>query len=376
MTFWESTKKSIENATDILQGRRVLYDSDKYRFLSYSLAAIHAIICLRFFLLDYTILYIFNFVSTIAYLYLGTVLAKQEKYLHIFLFSYCEVITHSVLASILAGWDWGFMIYILAIIPVAFYLSYSLPSLHHNMKLPFLFSYVAMCIFVVTIFLCDAIDPIYTARKYDVELTIAYAFNSLVAFIMLILFSIFFVIEIRRNEIKLESQFDALQSVSSIDPLTKLLNRRSMDVHLTDAMEIAKTKGHRFSLIIGDIDNFKKINDTYGHNVGDEILINVANTIVANAPVNAQVCRWGGEEILILVRITLDDAVPVAEKMREQIEKMVTYTEIDKEDIPIRITMTFGVAEYVPGFGIPKLVAIADDNLYRGKREGKNRVVV
>ena len=313
MTFWESTKKSIENAADILQGRRVLYDSDKYRFLSYSLAAIHAIICLRFFLLDYTILYIFNFVSTIAYLYLGTVLAKQEKYLHIFLFSYCEVITHSVLASILAGWDWGFMIYILAIIPVAFYLSYSLPSLHHNMNFPFLFSYVAMCIFVVTIFLCDAIDPIYTARKYDVELTIAYAFNSLVAFIMLILFSIFFVIEIRRNEIKLESQFDTLQSVSSIDPLTKLLNRRSMDVHLTDAMEIAKTKGHRFSLIIGDIDNFKKINDTYGHNVGDEILINVANTIVANAPGNAQVCRWGGEEILILVRSTLDDAVPVGE---------------------------------------------------------------
>ncbi len=376
MTFVESTKKSIENISDILQGRRILYDSDKYRFLSYSLAVVHAIICLRFLLLDYTILYIFNFVSAILYLYLGTVLTKQEKYFEIFLFSYCEILIHSVTASILAGWDWGFMIYILAIIPVAFYLAYSLPNLHHSLKMPFLFSYIAMCVFVVTIFLCDAIDPIYTFRKYDVELTIAYAFNSLVAFVMLIIFSIFFVIEIRRNEIKLESQFDTLQSVSSIDPLTKLLNRRSMDAHLSDAMDIAKTKGHRFSLIIGDIDNFKKINDTYGHNVGDEILINVANTIVTNAPDNAHVCRWGGEEILILVRSTLDDAVPVAEKMREQIEKMVTYTEIDKEDIPIRITMTFGVAEYVPGFGIPKLVAIADDNLYRGKKEGKNRVVV
>ncbi len=376
MTFVESTKKSIENISDILQGRRVLYDSDKYRFLSYSLGVVHAIICLRFFLLDYTILYIFNFVSSILYFYLGTILTKQEKYLEIFLFSYCEVITHSVLASILAGWDWGFMIYILAIIPVAFYLAYSLPNLHHSLKMPFLFSYIAMCVFVVTIFLCDAIDPIYTYRKYDVELTIAYAFNSLVAFVMLIIFSLFFVIEIRRNELKLESQFSTLQSVSSRDPLTKLLNRRSMDVHLSEAMDIAKAKGHRFSLIIGDIDNFKKINDTYGHNVGDEILINVANTIVSNAPGNAQVCRWGGEEILILVRSTIDDAVPVAEKMREQIEKMVTYTEIDKEDIPIRITMTFGVAEYVPGFGIPKLVAIADDNLYRGKKEGKNRVIV
>ena len=73
---------------------------------------------------------------------------------------------------------------------------------------------------------------------------------------------------------------------------------------------------------------------------------------------------------------SIDDATPVAEKMREQIEKMVTYTEVDKEKVEIRITMTFGVAEYVPGFGIPKLVAIADDNLYQGKREGKNRVVV
>lgn len=376
MTFMESTKKSIENISDILQGRRILYDSDKYRFLSYSLAIVHAIICLRFFLLDYTILYIFNFVSSILYFYLGTILTKQEKYFEIFLFSYCEILIHSVTASILAGWDWGFMIYILAIIPVAFYLAYSLSNLRHSLKMPFLFSYIAMCAFIVTIFLCDSIEPIYTYRKYDVELTIAYAFNSLVAFVMLIIFSLFFVIEIRRNEIKLESQFSTLQSVSSVDPLTKLLNRRSMDVHLSEAMDIAKTKGHRFSLIIGDIDNFKKINDTYGHNVGDEILINVANTIVANAPGNAHVCRWGGEEILILVRSTLDDAVPVAEKMREQIEKMVTYTEIDKEDIPIRITMTFGVAEYVPGFGIPKLVAIADDNLYRGKREGKNRVVV
>lgn len=376
MTFIESTKKSIENLTDILHGKRVLYDSDKYRFLSYSLAFVHTIICIRFFLLDYTILYIFNFVSTILYLYLGTVLTKQEKYYHIFLFSYCEIIIHSVLASLLAGWDWGFMIYILAIIPVAFYLSYSLPNLKHSLKKPFLFSYIAMCVFVVTIFLCNAVTPIYTYRKYDLDLTIAYTFNSLVSFIMLIIFSIFFVIEIRRNELRLEAQNTALQSVSSRDPLTGLLNRRSMDIHLSTAMDIAKKKGHRFSLIIGDIDNFKRINDTYGHNVGDEILINVANTITANVPENANVCRWGGEEILILIYGTVKEAVPIAERIREKIEKAVTYTEIDKEDIPIRITMTFGVSEYIPGYGIPKLVAIADDNLYQGKREGKNRVVV
>lgn len=376
MTFVENTKKTIENLTDILYGRRKLYDVDKYRFLCYSLAAIHTIVFLRFLLLDYTVLYVVNFISIILYLYAGLVLVKSEKYFIIYLLSYVEIITSSVLASLLAGWNWGFMAYVLALAPVAFYLSYSLPEFKKSLQLPFLLAYVAACIYIVTIFLCDAFEPIYTERKYDADLTVANAFNSFVAFTMLILFSIFFVIEIRRNEVHLESQNTTLQAVSSKDPLTGLLNRRSMDIHLSTAMDIAKTKGHRFSLILGDIDNFKRVNDTYGHNVGDEILINVSNAITSNIPEGAQVCRWGGEEILILIYGTDTEAVPIAEKMRYAIENSVTYTEIDKQDIPIRVTMTFGVVEYVPGYSISKLVSMADDNLYKGKANGKNQVVV
>lgn len=376
MSFIDGIKKSIENLTDILHGRRALLDVYKYRFLCHSLAIIHLIVCIRFFMLDYTILYVFNFASVLLYVYLGTILTKKEKFYEIFLFSYCEILIQAVLASLLAGWDWGFMVYILVIIPVAFYLSYSFPRFKHSLQMPFIFSFIAMCVFVGTRFLCNAFAPIYTYHQSDLDLPIAYAFNSLVAFVMLILFSLFFVIEIRRNELRLEAQNTALQSVSSKDPLTGLLNRRSMDIHLSTAMDIARKKGHRFSLIIGDIDNFKKINDTYGHNIGDEILINVANIISSNVPDTANVCRWGGEEILILIYGTVKEAVPIAEKMREEIEKAVSYTEIDKETVPIRITMTFGVSEYVPGYSIPRLVAIADDNLYKGKREGKNRVVV
>ena len=124
-------------------------------------------------------------------------------------------------------------------------------------------------------------------------------------------------------------------------------------------------------MIIGDIDDFKKVNDTYGHNIGDDVLVNVAEIITSQIPEDAYVCRWGGEEILILIHDPAQTAVSIAEKIRNKIAESITQT----EDIPIHITMTFGIAEYIPGLSITKLISVADDNLYKGKKDGKNRVV-
>lgn len=363
--------RQIKYLMDMLNGKRVLSDKVKYRFICYAIAFVHVAITVRFFSLNYTILYIYNFLSIIFYLVIGTVLPKKEKYYAAYLCSYCEILFHSTFATLLAGWEWGYMTYILALIPVAFYLAYSTPQFGKSAAKPFLFSFIAMCVFILTRVFSVYIEPIYTWRKYDRNLTIAYNLNGGLAILMLIFFSVLFTIEIRRNEIQLESQNKILTDISSKDPLTGLLNRRSMDVHLTDAMNTAKTKGKLFSVIIGDIDDFKKVNDTYGHNIGDDVLINVSNIICSHIPEDAVVCRWGGEEILILIHDKSTVAVSVAENIR----KLIKASQIQSDDTAIRITMTFGVAEYIPGFSITKLISIADDNLYKGKNEGKDKVV-
>lgn len=364
-------KRFIKNLTDVLTGERILPDVYKYRLICYALAFVHVAITVRFYSVRYTILYVYNFLSVIFYLAIGTILPKKGKFYATYLCCYVEILIHSPLATLLAGWEWGYMVYILALIPVAFYLSYSTEQFGRNVAKPFVFTFIAMCVFILTRIISVYIDPIYTFRVYDKNLTLAYNLNAGLVFVMLIFFSVLFTIEIRRNEMRLESQNRILSDVSSKDPLTGLLNRRSMDVHLKEAVELFKSKGKVFSVIIGDIDDFKLINDTYGHNVGDEILINVANTICSNVPDDAKVCRWGGEEILILIHGNAKFTAPIAENIRKAIFNSRTKT----DDAVIGITMTFGMAEYQPGYAITKLISVADKNLYKGKNEGKNRVV-
>lgn len=364
-------RRFIKNLTDVLTGRRILPDVYKYRFICYAFAFVHIAITVRFYSLHYTILYLYNFFSTIFFLVIGTVLPKKGKFYMTYLCCFFEILFHSAFATLLAGWGWGYMIYILALIPVAFYLSYSTEQFGRNTLKPFIFTFIAMCVFILTRILSVYITPIYTWRIYDKNLTIAYNLNAGLSFVALIFFSVLFTIEIRKNEKTLEAQNRILSDISSKDPLTGLLNRRSMDVHLKEAVELFKSKGSIFSVIIGDIDDFKMINDTYGHNVGDEILVNVADTICSNIPEDAKVCRWGGEEILILIHSNAKTAVPIAEKIRKAISNSRTKT----DDVLIGVTMTFGMAEYQPGYAITKLIAVADKNLYKGKNEGKNRVV-
>ena len=144
-----------------------------------------------------------------------------------------------------------------------------------------------------------------------------------------------------------------------------------MDQMIALRMQELKTTGRRFTMILGDIDDFKRVNDTYGHDAGDLVLVSVANTIQNTVRSNDAVCRWGGEEILILVDDDLDSASLAAERIRKSIEQM----EVAFEGKKIKVTMTFGIAESIPGYKIEHLIQQADDKLYYGKKHGKNQVV-
>ena len=126
------------------------------------------------------------------------------------------------------------------------------------------------------------------------------------------------------------------------------------------------------SLIICDIDFFKKVNDTYGHNAGDAVLMHVAGILKSEIRAGDSAYRWGGEEFVIVLEGSgLKDARLVAERIRRAVEKSVCRH--DKQEI--RVTMSFGCAKFEPERSVEENIQVADRRLYRAKESGRNRVI-
>jgi len=164
---------------------------------------------------------------------------------------------------------------------------------------------------------------------------------------------------------KLEEE---LRLLSYTDALTGAYNRRYLVQKLEEEIERAKRYGNEFSLILLDIDHFKKINDRYGHNAGDIVLKGVVKMIKERIRKVDTLARWGGEEFIIMLPNTpVEKAVILAEELRENLSKM-TIPGIEK------VTASFGVAGYRPGDTVDSLVKRADDLMYTAKAEGRNCV--
>ncbi|QMV65641.1 GGDEF domain-containing protein [Pseudomonas berkeleyensis] len=165
---------------------------------------------------------------------------------------------------------------------------------------------------------------------------------------------------------------DELRSLAAHDPLTRLLNRRG----LMDALEAhfrSRTAGPAYLLIV-DIDHFKSINDTHGHNVGDLVLMRVADVLKATARQGDLICRLGGEEFVI---IALDTDRAGVLQLAERTRAAIEHCEVSGIGVkqPIRCTATIGVAdEFTSAQVFDECLQQADVALYRGKAQGRNRV--
>jgi diguanylate cyclase (GGDEF)-like protein len=131
-------------------------------------------------------------------------------------------------------------------------------------------------------------------------------------------------------------------------------------------------EGRPISLYISDIDKFKRVNDTYGHNAGDVVLATVAQTMAKACGDNECVYRWGGEEfIMIMTDTTLEQCVAKAENIRETIQA----TPCDSEGTIINVTMSFGCVQFDREKSIEDNISVADGFLYVAKESGRNRVI-
>ncbi len=173
-----------------------------------------------------------------------------------------------------------------------------------------------------------------------------------------------------------------LEKLVTEDPLMGINSRRKMQQEFQAYSNSHKEgapprkEGYKHaSVLFFDIDHFKKVNDTYGHAVGDAVLVKVASSISEHVRGDDEVGRWGGEEITALLYGTTEaEATEIAERIRIAIESL-TFDGIDSALPELKVTTSVGVAEFVPNAPYEEIVARADGALYEAKNAGRNRVI-
>lgn len=177
---------------------------------------------------------------------------------------------------------------------------------------------------------------------------------------------------LRRQRNELELALERIRELATRDDLTGLYNRRYMQERLTQQIRQMERSGGRFSLCLADLDHFKRINDTHGHGIGDQVLRQFADIAQICLRESDTLARWGGEEFLILLPDTgAGQAALSMERLRVAVADLCTLREIPG----LTVTFSAGVTECRSGETAEQAVERADRALYRAKAEGRNRIV-
>ena len=180
--------------------------------------------------------------------------------------------------------------------------------------------------------------------------------------------------ESRAHIIALQQRLETIRYESLTDELTTLSNRKHFDQSIERAIEEATENGEPLSLLLSDIDHFKKFNDTYGHQTGDQVLRLVALAVKHNVKSEDITCRYGGEEFaIILPRAPKKKAFEIAERIRESVFSKELVKRSTGENLG-RITISIGISNLRPGDTASDLIARADEALYAAKDAGRNMV--
>ncbi len=228
---------------------------------------------------------------------------------------------------------------------------------------------------------CAAIAGIYLLQVYNVPLPLSPILDvsllrfacGLGLFIVVINLVLFFELTKTQGFIKLEQALKIIQELAIRDELTGIHNRRHILKIMDDERERIQRLPAPFCICLLDIDHFKRINDAYGHSVGDSVLTTVAKTVTSNIRNIDSFGRYGGEEFLLMFPQTdLEQATALAERVRIKIEQL-TFDDVSSA---LTVTVSIGIAKYQPCENIIQTINRADHALYEAKYSGRNRIVV
>lgn len=341
----------------------------KYSMIICVIGTVHVLLVVLFCFLHVVPLILLNICSVLLYINCLLAIRHDRDPRKVFYAIYLEIIIQSFAATVCIGWRFGFPQYVIALVPFGYYMCHALLDGRRRYVIATLLGLIAVASFISCRVLSVYLGVIYQVEIPEWGVLGVYIFNSLCNFGFLFLVTVIFLVEMQTATNQLQSQNAILDQMASIDPLTDLYNRRSMHAFLDDAVE--EEDKTPFCLVMCDIDDFKRINDTYGHDTGDTVLKEVAQMVKEQVGDSGCACRWGGEEMLLIVHGDLEQACQIAENIRRKVEGFAFCLNGQN----IHCSITIGVAPHQKGRTIDHTITHADNNLYYGKRNGKNRVV-
>ncbi len=354
------------NITSIFRKRDIAGKYYRFYFVtnySYFLGfLIHALFIYFFHFLDIPLMVEYNIFSTS--LFLTAFILNRKAYHNLALILIvCEIPIHAALATHFLGWESGFFVYIMALIPLTFFN----PAWNYVIKVV-----LAILVTSFTIGLKYYAVTTQPATMISADLVnYFYYINIFFFYLVLSFLTYYYSLAAKLSEDELQHSYDQIDILARTDPLTKLANRRDILEKLDlESRRCVRQNGH-MAIIIADIDEFKLFNDQYGHDCGDHVLVTVAQKLSQSLRHNDYIGRWGGEEFLLILPDTgKDEAVKVAEKLR----KMIRSEKVTFAGSLHTVSLTFGISIYDGTSAVQKSITEADKALLVGKQAGKNQV--
>lgn len=341
-------------------------DRKFFRFMLIVSLGMHMVLFLFFCHIHITALAVYNILSVLMYLIFVFIITRIQHVRRWFLLPFAEVIIHSVLCNYYIGWGYGFSLYGFMIIPIVYCMSMSMGNKQKNDLL----SDFALAIVDVAIIVCSCLH-IQEFNRYDGFSTQwvvgIFCINFLLCVFATIIYSTYFVVKIRRTQEVLEERNEELDFYAHFDPLTHMRNRQ----HMPEVFRQYEESNQNYCVVLGDLDGFKRINDEWGHVCADELLVNLSYVIRQEVRNRGEVCRWGGDEVLLLLKMDQRAGYQLTEQIRQSIKNYV----LDYEDEKVAVTITLGFAHSQEANCTEKLIALADKRLRDGKQKGKNVIV-
>ncbi len=338
----------------------------------------------------YLMVYI-NIVSVVIYA-VGAIATRKgvSKNALAWIFAFfAEVLIHAVICTLIQGIEVSFYLYPLMAMPVYGYMLFGYCDRRTLVRASLFMAVTTFVVGTLTLGFVDHVGSVYDltgirelSRK---ELIVLRTVNVTFATLLLLVFTLAFYIELTKLLKALNESNKQLDYIATHDALTGLSNRRSLWTFF-DALE---KSGDQYCIILGDLDDFKKINDTYGHECGDKVLKAVSEIILEKTNEDEMACRWGGEEILIVMRGSREDCLERVGKIKD----IICCMSISQDGRPVKVSMTFGFVcrdevvrnsgeisdpgtERPPAYpGLDSLISEVDKRLYVGKRSGKNVII-
>ena len=269
-----------------------------------------------------------------------------------------------ILMSMCIDWGLFFVPHIFTTILLVFYC----------IKLPIFrkIFYAGFCtVIMLALSIAHFFIPMRTSPPLIIKITLL-TLNIIITFLSFTIVSYAFYLKYTKSEEKIIQYNKRLEHMVNTDALTTLWNRRAMNEHLSILVNKHNKYQADFSIAILDIDFFKKVNDEYGHGMGDFVLKSLSYLLKTFMDEKGHVARWGGEEFLLTFEnMDYDQAIAFMEELRIRIEDQ----EFAFKDVKLHLTITAGIEEYYSDCGLDQTLSKADEKLYIGKTSGRNQIV-